>query len=193
MQRYVSPEGKRQDAAHCYVHPLLEDGKHPNLHVLIKSKVARVIFDRSNPPRAIGVEYIRLEDDQPSIATDKRVRHIVKARKLVVLAAGALGTPLILERSGIGNADILHQLDIPVICDLPGVGENYQDHQVVASSYKTSLDPSDTLDGIISGREKVMEALEEKDPILGWNGIGTHISSALLVAASWLTFQRCRC
>lgn len=53
--RYVSPEGKRQDTAHTYLHPLLQDGKHPNLHVLVKSKVLRVVFD--DQKRAVGVEY----------------------------------------------------------------------------------------------------------------------------------------
>jgi choline dehydrogenase-like flavoprotein len=53
--RYVSPEGKRQDTAHRYLHPKLEDGEHPNLHVLVESKVVRVLFDETK--RAIGVEY----------------------------------------------------------------------------------------------------------------------------------------
>jgi alcohol oxidase len=52
------------------------------------------------------------------------------ARKLVVVSAGALGTPQILERSGVGHPVILNKLGIPVVSDLPGVGENYQDHQL---------------------------------------------------------------
>jgi len=54
-QRYVSPEGKRRDTAHTYLRPKLEDGEHPNLHVLVESKVVRVLFDESK--RAVGVEY----------------------------------------------------------------------------------------------------------------------------------------
>jgi alcohol oxidase len=107
--RYVGPDGKRQDAAHRYVHPLLQDGHHPNLHILLESKVIRVLFDESSPPRAIGT---------------------IKAKKLVVVTAGALGSPQVLERSGVGNPAILKALDIPVVSDLPGVGENYQDHHV---------------------------------------------------------------
>lgn len=53
--RYVSPDGKRQDTAHTYLHPRLQDGKHPNLHVLVKSKVLRVLFD--DQKNAVGVEY----------------------------------------------------------------------------------------------------------------------------------------
>jgi alcohol oxidase len=172
-QRYVSPDGKRSDAAHCYVHPLLQDGQHPNLHLLLESKVVRVIFDESTPPRAIGVEYRSNEEHTPEIALSKPVQHVVKASRLVVVTAGALGTPQVLERSGVGNPDILRKLDIPVIADVPGVGENYQDHHLLLYPYKTSLEPSETLDCILSGRKDFAKALGEKDPMLGWNGIGT--------------------
>ena len=128
--RYVGPDGKRQDAAHRYVHPLLQDGQHPNLHILLESKVIRVLFDESSPPRAIGIEYKSNAEHQPNISLSKPVHRTIKAKKLVVVTAGALGSPQILERSGVGNAAILKALDIPVVSDLPGVGENYQDHHV---------------------------------------------------------------
>lgn len=169
--RYVGPDGKRQDAAHRYVHPLLQDGQHPNLHILLESKVIRVIFDESSPPKAIGIEYEPNEDHQPSIALSKPVHKTIKARKLVVVTAGALGTPQILERSGVGNPELLKKLDIPVIADVPGVGENYQDHHLLLYPYKSNLDPEETLDGILSGRKDFVKALGEKDPMLGWNGI----------------------
>ena len=47
---------------------------------------------------------------------------------MVVLSSGTLGTPQILERSGVGNGDLLRQLGIKVVSNLPGVGEEYQDH-----------------------------------------------------------------
>ncbi|RDW83061.1 hypothetical protein BP5796_04552 [Coleophoma crateriformis] len=170
-QRYVSPDGKRQDAAHRYIHPLLEDGQHPNLHLLLESKVIRVVFDESSPPRAIGVEYKPNSNAQPSISLSKPVHSIVKAKKLVVVTAGALGTPQILERSGVGNPELLKKLDIPVVSDLPGVGENYQDHHLVLYPYKSSLEPEETIDGILSGRKDFVKALGDKDPMLGWNAI----------------------
>jgi len=169
--RYVGPDGKRQDAAHRYVHPLLQDGQHPNLHILLESKVVRVLFDQSSPPKAIGIEYKPNEDHQPSVSLSKPVHKTIKARKLVVVTAGALGTPQILERSGVGNPEILKKLDIPVVSDVPGVGENYQDHHLVLYPYRTSLGENETLDGILSGRKDFVKALEEKDPMLGWNGI----------------------
>lgn len=170
-QRYVSPDGKRQDAAHRYIHPLLQDGQHPNLHLLLEAKVIRVVFDESTPPRAIGVEYKPNENHQPVIGLSKPVHHVVKANKLVVVSAGALGTPQVLERSGVGSADILKKLDIDVVSDLPGVGENYQDHHLLLYPYKSSLEPEETIDPILSGRKDFVQALTNKDPQLGWNAI----------------------
>lgn len=53
--RYVSPDVERQDVASRYLHPRLQDGDHPNLHVLLETKVMRVLFD--DDERAIGVAY----------------------------------------------------------------------------------------------------------------------------------------
>jgi choline dehydrogenase-like flavoprotein len=118
-QRYVDPDGKRQDAAHRYVHPLLQDGQHPNLHILVESKVIRVLFDESSPPRAIGIEYKPNPEHQLETALSKPIHKIVKATKLVIVSAGALGTPQVLERSGVGSPSILKSLDIPVIANVP--------------------------------------------------------------------------
>jgi choline dehydrogenase-like flavoprotein len=174
--RYVSPDGKRQDAAHRYIHPLLQSGSHPNLHLLLESKVLRVIFDSSSPPKAIGIEYISSPSHAPEVSLSapdaKPVRKVVKASKLVVVTAGALGTPQILERSGVGNPEILKKVGVPVVADVKGVGENYQDHHLVLYPYKSNLDENETLDGLLSGRKDFVKALTEKDPMLGWNGIG---------------------
>lgn len=168
----MSPDGKRQDAAHRYIHPLLEDGHHPNLHILVESKVVRVIFDESTPPKAVGVEYKPNSEAQPSISLSKPVHKIVKAKKLVVVSAGALGSPQVLERSGVGSPEVLKAAGVTVVADVPGVGENYQDHHLLLYPYKTSLGERDTIDPLLSGRKDFMKAIEEKDPILGWNAIG---------------------
>lgn len=85
--KFTSPDGRRQDAAHQYLHPRLADGKHPNLHVLVEHQVIRVLFDGK---RAAGVEF------QPNPAHREDVSagvQSVRARKMVVISAGALGTP----------------------------------------------------------------------------------------------------
>ncbi|KAI8665201.1 hypothetical protein LRP88_12764 [Fusarium phalaenopsidis] len=159
--RYMSPEGKRQDTAHTYIHPRLEDGKHPNLHVLVESKVVRVLID--DQKRAVGVEYTSIQVPNAKLT--------VKARRLVVVSCGALGTPLVLERSGLGDPEVLNRAGVPLVMDLPGVGREYQDHNATIHPYRTNLEPHETLDGILSGRADVPSLIAKKEKILGWNGI----------------------
>ena len=129
--RYASPDGRRQDAAHCYLHPLLEDGKHPNLHVLVETQVVRVLFD--DKKRATGVEFIPNPSFHPTVVPlkDPTPPQTVKARKLVIVSTGAIATPGVLERSGVGDKDILAKAGIPLVADVPGVGANYEDHHLV--------------------------------------------------------------
>ncbi|KAI9460288.1 GMC oxidoreductase-domain-containing protein [Boletus coccyginus] len=106
--------GRRSDSASRYLYP---HASNPNLKILIEMRVKRVIFDGE---RAIGIEYTANGVGGPVTTA--------MAKKLVVVSAGAFGSPSILERSGIGSSSILERHDIPVVVDLPGVGENYQVH-----------------------------------------------------------------
>ncbi|KAI0968398.1 GMC oxidoreductase [Xylaria arbuscula] len=167
-KRYVSPEGKRSDAAHMYLHPRLQDGKHPNLHVLVESQVVRVLFDGDK--RACGVEYQSNSLFESQDAPAPPPKRTVRARRLVVVSGGACGTPSILERSGLGRPDVLERAGVPLLEDLPGVGHDYQDHNLVAYPFRSSLKPHETLDELISGRLSLEDAIRRKDPRLGWNG-----------------------
>lgn len=104
-------EGKRWSAAAAYLRPILY---RPNLSVVSKALTTHVLFDGK---RAIGVEYLQ-----------GRQTKQVYADKEVILSGGAINSPQILMLSGVGNARHLRELGIPVIADLPGVGENLQDH-----------------------------------------------------------------
>ncbi|WPG97842.1 alcohol oxidase [Acrodontium crateriforme] len=167
--KYISPDGKRQDAAHTYIHPLMQAGTHPNLHLLVNSKVTRVIFDENK--RATGIEYVPTPSSQPETSLSKPVASTVTAKRLVVVSAGALGTPSILERSGVGKKEVLEKANVPVVCDLPDVGEHYQDHHLLLYPYKTSLKPGETLDALLSGRKDFGETIAANEPVLGWNAI----------------------
>ena len=148
----------------------MQSGKYPNLHLLLETKVSHVVFDASK--RATAVECTPSATFQPiTPLTNGNTRTTIKAKRLIVVSSGALGTPLILERSGIGSKSLLEKLDIPVISDLPSVGENYQDHNLVCAPYKTNLKPSGTLDHLLDGRKDVTQAIEEKSLVLGWNGL----------------------
>lgn len=160
--RYVSPDGLRQDTAHVYLHPLLQDGKHPNLHVVVESQVARVIVEEG---RAVGVVYRPNPKFQPGDTAERTIR----ARKLVVVSCGALGTPAVLERSGIGRPGVLSKAGVPVVVENAGVGASYEDHQLMGYAYKTDLEPGHTINGILFGTMTPEGLLKEKSKILGWN------------------------
>lgn len=170
--RYVCKDGKRQDTAHRYLHPKLDDKeKYPNLNVIVEAKVLRVVVDPETK-EAVGVEYTPNPDFQcAGISLTQHPVHMVKARKLVVVSCGACGTPAVLERSGLGDPKILERAGVPVVENIPGVGKDYQDHHLVLYPYRTNLQPDETLDGILSGRTDATELIEKKDKLLGWNSI----------------------
>ncbi|KAK3295243.1 GMC oxidoreductase-domain-containing protein [Chaetomium fimeti] len=162
--RYISPDGKRQDAATCYLHPLLSDGKHPNLHVLVQSQVKRILFDNN---KAVGVEYRPNPTFASNIAGETKT---VKARRLVVASCGACGTPSLLERSGVGDQTILQAAGVPLVAAAPGVGNGYEDHHLALYPYLNSLDAADTLDALAYGRMgSAEELIKQQHPMLGWN------------------------
>lgn len=110
----------REDAGTAYYHPVKE---RKNL-VLLPGTVRKVHWKDSNGPgnpeatiKAAGIEYV---------TADQQVRNL-KARKEVILSAGVIQTPLILEMSGVGNPSLLASHNITTLVDLPGVGENLQD------------------------------------------------------------------
>ena len=103
--------------ARAYLHPVM--GR-PNLDLITRAFVERVVFEGK---RAVGVEYRRF-------GSAKRVN-----AGQVVLCGGALNSPQLLQLSGVGNAADLQALGIDVVHDLPGVGENLQDHLEVYIQY----------------------------------------------------------
>lgn len=112
---------------------------------------------------------------------------------MVVVSSGALGTPSILERSGLGNSDILTKAGVQeIISDLPGVGENYQDHHLLVYPYHSSLMENETMDAITCGRVNVDRLIQDKAPILGWNAMDIVCKirpSDVEIAALGPTFQ----
>ncbi|KAF8171077.1 GMC oxidoreductase-domain-containing protein [Mycena galopus ATCC 62051] len=169
IPKWISSEGRRSDVAHHYIYN--RDLK--NLSVIDGCRVQRVVTEKDI---ATGVEYLFDKRVYPSAPQDIRG---VKARRLVIVSAGAMGSPLILERSGIGRKDVLEKAGIPVISELSGVGENYQDHPFGATPYV--VDPNTTtFDPIFRGEpEKMGELSEQWDKdgtgLLGSNGADAAI------------------
>ena len=103
--------GRRCSAANAYLRPAMSRG---NLSVRTHALVTRVLFEER---RAVGVSYTR-----------GGVAVTVRARREVIVSAGSIASPQLLKLSGVGPAAELQALGIPVVHDLPGVGENLQDH-----------------------------------------------------------------
>ena len=98
--------------------------KRSNLQVVTHALVHRIVFDGK---RAVGVEYSR---GGPGGAVER-----VDAGREVILSAGAVGSPHILQLSGVGDPAHLGKIGVPVVHALPGVGRNMQDHYTARISY----------------------------------------------------------
>ncbi|GAA4659668.1 GMC family oxidoreductase N-terminal domain-containing protein [Streptomyces chumphonensis] len=112
---YHPEDNKRSSASVAYLHPHLAAGDRPGLDLLLETWAFRLELDGE---RATGV-HVRAADGTESL---------LRARREVVVCAGAVDTPRLLLHSGLGPAADLAELGIPVVRDLPGVGENLLDH-----------------------------------------------------------------
>ena len=119
--------GWRWNATKAFLRPVL---KRPNLQLWTGAQVSRVLLDNQDgPPRAAGLEFLRAQGGEPM-----QVR--INEGGEVVLASGAIGTPQILQLSGIGPCDLLQGHGIAVMHELPGVGENLQDHLQIRAVFQ---------------------------------------------------------
>ncbi len=113
--------GRRLSAARAYLHPVMS---RPNLTVTCRAYVTRIMFEGT---RAVGVEYRHRGASRQARAGE------------IILCGGAINSPQLLQLSGVGNAAELAALGIGVVADLPGVGENLQDHLEVYVQYGSKL------------------------------------------------------
>ncbi|MDP3854002.1 choline dehydrogenase [Phenylobacterium sp.] len=114
-------DGQRWSAARAYLHPAMS---RPNLTCLTGARTTRIVIENG---RAVGVEYVDAKTKQKTI---------VHADKEVLLSAGAVQSPHILQLSGIGDPEELVKHGIPVVHALKGVGANLQDHLDVTMSWE---------------------------------------------------------
>jgi len=116
--------GRRMSAARAYLHPVK---KRPNLTVQCRTLTTKILFETKNPggtTRAVGVEFSRSKGRSEKVYAGE-----------IICCGGAINSPQLLQLSGIGNAVELGKLGIDVVQDLPGVGENMQDHLEVYIQY----------------------------------------------------------
>ena len=133
--------GRRMSTAHCYLDP----ARHrPNLRIVTEAHTTKILLDGT---RCTGVEYEQAGQ-----------RSIALAGREVIICAGAVATPQLLELSGIGNPNLLETHGIEVKHALPGVGENFRDHLNARIVWRVT-DPSVSFNTRIRGLGKLREAL----------------------------------
>ena len=112
-------KGRRWSTANAYLKPVMQ---RPNLTVLTGVLCQRV---RLESGRAIGIDYI-----------NSGQQRLVRARREVIISAGPIGSPQLLQLSGIGPADVVRRAGVELRHELPGVGENLQDHLEVYFQFR---------------------------------------------------------
>ena len=115
--------GQRCSAAVAYLHPVMGRS---NLRVETNALASKVLFEGK---RAVGVEF-----------TQNGAKRTAKAKAEVILSGGAVNSPQLLQLSGVGPAALLREHGVEVVSDLPGVGENLQDHYVMSQQYRLKPD-----------------------------------------------------
>jgi choline dehydrogenase len=111
--------GRRHSTAVGYLHPVM--GR-PNLKVETEAHTTRILFEGK---KAVGVEFLQ-----------KGQKRTAKCQGEVILAAGAVASPQLLECSGVGQGEVLRRAGVPVVHELKGVGENLQDHFMLGCQYR---------------------------------------------------------
>ena len=115
-------DGKRMSAARAYLHPA---SQRPNCRVETLAQVTRILFENNC---ATGIEY------------NQRGKMITaRARQEIILSAGSINSPQLLQLSGIGPQSLLKSHDIAVIHDSPGVGQNMQEHLAYTHYYRSTV------------------------------------------------------
>jgi choline dehydrogenase len=122
MLQLSTRRGLRCSAAVAYLHPA---SRRPNVRVITEALATRIVFEDF---RATGVEYV--------CAGEKRR---VVARREILICAGAIRSPQLLELSGVGDASVVRALGQQVVRHLPGVGENLQDHLMPRIAFECDL------------------------------------------------------
>ncbi|KAK9320914.1 hypothetical protein V1517DRAFT_327927 [Lipomyces orientalis] len=158
--------GERSSSLSAYYMP---NADRPNLHLLSKALVSKVLFERPKDELiASGVEFT---------VGDKRYE--VTATNEVILCAGVVKSPTLLEHSGIGSRSILEAYGVETLVDNKGVGENLQDHAFTIAAHQV-LDSKYSLDSLSTSPELAAKAMAEYTATkTGLFSTGTNVSTYL--------------
>jgi choline dehydrogenase len=122
INQFTVRDGWRVSAASAYLHPAL---RRPNLRVELRAQATRVTFDRG---RATGVTF-RQQGAETTLT----------ARRDVIVCAGAINAPLLLQASGVGPPELLRGLGVAIVAEHPAVGRHLQDHLCIDHLYRSRV------------------------------------------------------
>jgi choline dehydrogenase len=152
--------GRRQSAAQAFLKPAR---RRPNLKVVTRTIVQCIVFDGS---RAVGVAAVRSNSTGPDSSVEYR------ARREVILSAGALQSPKLLQLSGIGPANVLRDVGVAVRVDSPGVGQNMREHRLLFIQHR--LKRAGSVNRAFAGIPLVMNTLRYLSFRSGVLATGSH-------------------
>ncbi|KAK3337715.1 GMC oxidoreductase-domain-containing protein [Cercophora scortea] len=155
--------GRRSDSAHAYIHSTR--AKFSNLYLATNTKVDKVIIENG---RAVAVQTVPTKP-----MGDDRGTRIFRARKQIVVSGGTMSSPLILQRSGVGDPEKLRRAGVKPIVDLPGVGLNFQDHYLTFSVYRAKPG-TETFDEFARGNPEVQKRVFDEWNIKGTGPLSTN-------------------
>lgn len=135
-----------------------------NLTVITDANVQKIVLSGSSPS-VVAESVVYVKDDQTTE---------VRASKEVILAAGAIHSPKLLELSGIGNANLLNGIHIPVYVDNPHVGENLQNHPMTEMSFEVR-EGVKTVDDLFSQDPLALQDMMEKEEQIWSIGSSQHL------------------
>ena len=150
--------GRRSDSAHAYIHSTR--AVHENLHLMCNTKADKIIIENG---RAVGVQVVPTKP----LTHGQAQSRIIKVRKQIVISCGTLSSPLVLQRSGIGDPEKLKAAGVETVVDLPGVGLNFQDHYLTFSTYRAKP-YVESFDDFVRGDPAVQKQVFDQ-----WNTNGT--------------------
>lgn len=142
IYQVTQKRGRRFSTARAFLDPIRGRG---NLKIQTNALCERVLFEDK---KAVGIRYQSKSGES----------HEVRASREVILCAGAVQSPQLLELSGVGQRELLGEHGIDVVHDLPGVGENYRDHY--ASGIAWRVKNSDSLNAKARGLPMIVEGLK---------------------------------
>ena len=133
---------------------------------MCNTKIDKIIIKDG---RATGVQVVPMKPLHP----EHQQPRIIEARKQIVVSCGTLSTPLVLQRSGVGDPEKLRKAGVEPIVDLPGVGLNFQDHYLTFSVYRAKPD-TESFDDFLRGNPEVQKKVFDQWNINGTGPLATN-------------------